>query len=159
MSAAPDPEPPVPSGDATGAAGDAGAWREQRARAVAAHGAALAARQAAEEAQARAQIAEFVAAARAKGLPTEPLRALPYDGGAPYRTRLRGWYIHPDRSVAIGEDGEYYVLGVAPSVRARISGVQLTPAQPRLIVGEGARDGASAPLATLLATVLAGGWS
>jgi hypothetical protein len=133
-------------------------WREQRARAVAAHGEALAAKRAAETAQARELIAGFVRDARARGLPTEPLRALPYSGGGSYRTGLRGWYIHPDRSVAVGEDGEYYVLGVPPSVKARVSGVRLAPADPPLIVGEGARDGASAPLSTLLATALSGGW-
>ncbi|HWB37628.1 MAG TPA: hypothetical protein VHA75_16560 [Rugosimonospora sp.] len=135
-----------------------GDWRAQRARAVAAHGEALAARQAAETARAAALVAAFVRDAIARGLPTEPLVALPYDGGRGYRTGLHGWYIHPDRSVAIGVDGGYYVLGVPPSLRARLTGVTLAPGEPRLIVGEGARDGASAPLATLLARALAGGW-
>jgi hypothetical protein len=133
-------------------------WREQRARAVAAHGDALAARRAAETARARELIAAFVQDATVRGLPTEPLKALPYKGSGSYRTGLRGWYIHPDRSVAVGEDGEYYVLGVPPSVRGRLTGVTVAPAEPPLIVGEGARDGASAPLETLLATALAGGW-
>jgi hypothetical protein len=133
-------------------------WRTQRERAVAAHAAALAARQAAEQAQARAQIAEFVRAAVAQGLPSEPLRALPYNGGSGYWTGLRGWYIHPDRSVAIGTDGGYYVLGVPASLKGRLAGVTLTPSEPRLIVGEGARDGASSPLSALLARALAGGW-
>ncbi len=138
--------------------GDPREWREQRARAVAAHGAALAAKKAAETAQARELIAAFVRDAAARNLPTEPLKALPYHGSGSYRTGLRGWYLHPDRSVAIGVDGEYYVLGVPPSVKARLTGVTLAPADPPLIVGEGARDGASAPLATLLAKALAGGW-
>ncbi len=138
--------------------GDAASWREQRARAVAEHGRALAQRRAAETVQARELVARFVRDARAAGLPSRELRALPYSGGGSYRTGLRGWYIHPDRSVAVGEDGGYYVLGVPASLRGRLAGVRPAPADPPLIVGEGARDGASAPLATLLATALAGGW-
>lgn len=133
-------------------------WRSQRDRAVAAHAEALAAKQAAETAQARQLVAEFVRAAREQGLPTVALRALPYDGGGGYRTGLRGWYIHPDHSVAVGEDGQYYVLGVPPSVKARLTGVSVVPSDPPLIVGEGARDGASAPLGHLLSRALSGGW-
>ncbi len=133
-------------------------WRTQRARAVTAHADALAARQAAETAQARALIAAFVRDATAQGLPPVPLRALPYSGGSSYRTGLRGWYVHPDRSVAVGVDGNWYVLGVPAALRSRLSGARVAPGDPPLIVGEGARDGASAPLATLLAKALAGGW-
>ena len=133
-------------------------WRTQRARAVAAHADALAARRTAETRQARALVAAFVRDATAQGLPPVPLRALPYSGGASYRTDLYGWYVHPDRSVAVGTDGQWYVLGVPASVRARLTGARVTPGDPPLIVGEGARDGSSAPLAMLLAQTLAGGW-
>jgi hypothetical protein len=133
-------------------------WRAKRARAVAAHGDALVARQARETARAREMVAAFVRDATERRLPAVPLRALPYSGGSGYRTDLRGWYIHPDRSVAVGVDGGYYVLGVPASLRARLTGARVAPSDPPLIVGEGARDGASAPLTTLLAQALAGGW-
>ena len=86
---------------------------------------------------------------RAEGLPDEPLRARSY-GGKVYRTRLRGWYVHPNRSLAVGVDGRFYHLLVPSSARAWLTGVTVSPQDPRLIVGEGARDGESIPLATLL---------
>jgi hypothetical protein len=52
--------------------------------------------------------------------------------------------------IAVGTDGGYYVLSVPASLRARITGVTIEPQDPRLIVGEGARDGESVPLKTLL---------
>ena len=55
-----------------------------------------------------------------------------------------------DRSVAIGTDGGYYVLSVPASLRAQFTGVAIEPQDPRLIVGEGARDGESMPLKTML---------
>ena len=47
-------------------------------------------------------------------------------------------------------DGRYYVLAVAPSLRGRLTGVTPAPAEPRLIVGEGGRDGESMPLEKLV---------
>jgi hypothetical protein len=128
-------------------------WREQRARAVAHHGAELERRREAEAAQARALIADFVTAARASGPAPEALRARSY-GGRSYRTSLRGWYLNPARTIAISEAGEYYSLLVPSSAKALLTGADPRPQPPRLIVGEGARDGESMPLAALLQRLL-----
>ena len=61
------------------------------------------------------------------------------------------------RSVAVGTDGEFYLLTVPDSVRGRVTGVTLAPAQPRLVVGEGARDGERISLSELLDLRLAAG--
>jgi len=131
-------------------------WTEQRRRAIAGHAADLERRRAAEVGQARRLIADFTREARERGLPTEPLTARAYDGRTTYRTGLHGWYLRPDRSVAIGVDGEFYILTVPGSLRARFTGATVPPAQPRLVIGEGGRDGESMPLATLLRQRLAG---
>ncbi|WP_433085922.1 hypothetical protein ACQP1P_11830 [Dactylosporangium sp. CA-052675] len=128
-------------------------WREQRARAVAHHGAELERRREAEAEQARALIAEFVAAARESGPAPQPLRARSYSGRS-YRTALRGWYLNPARTIAIAQDGEYYSLLVPSSAKALLVGAAPAPQPPRLIVGEGARDGESMPLAALLQRLL-----
>ncbi|GAA2640262.1 hypothetical protein GCM10010399_87250 [Dactylosporangium fulvum] len=138
------PRPPAPASPQSGSD-----WQEQRARAVAHHGAALEQRLAAEAARAMTQIAEFVAAAKEAGVPTEPLRARSYRGRS-YRTSLRGWYLNASRTIAVGDDGMYYSLLVPPSATGWLTGVTPEPTTPRLIVGEGARDGESIPLATLL---------
>ncbi|MER7004433.1 hypothetical protein ABT297_15495 [Dactylosporangium sp. NPDC000555] len=128
-------------------------WRERRARAVAHHGAELERRREAEAAQAMSLIADFVSAARESGPPAAPLRARSYTGRT-YRTSLRGWYLDSARTIAISEAGEYYSLLVPPSARSWLTGAAPAPQRPRLIVGEGARDGESMPLATLLQRLL-----
>jgi hypothetical protein len=138
---------PMPGGGAA----SGGEWQEQRLRAVRAHAAANEQRRDREAAQARELIAEFVRAAAERGLKPEPLVARPYNGRGRYRTGRLGWYLTPDRHTAIGADGEYYVLAVRPSARAWLTGVTLEPERPRLIIGEGGRDGESIPLQALLA--------
>ena len=123
-------------------------WRRQRARAVEAHAADAGRRLEAETAKARRLVADFAAAATARGLRATPLVARGYSGRGRYRTGLRGWYLRPD--VAVGTDGEFYLLTVPDSVRGRLAGVTVTPAQPRLVVGEGARDGERISLSALL---------
>jgi hypothetical protein len=95
-------------------------------------------------------LADFVRDARAQGLPDTALTAQAYHGRTRYRTRVRGWYLRADRTIAVGADGEFYLLSVPSSLRALIAGAQLSPDEPRLIIGEGARDGESMPLAVLL---------
>jgi hypothetical protein len=136
---------------------DESRWRQQRDRAVAAHGAALSRQLAAETARARELIAGFAVQARERGLRSRPLYARPYHGRGRYRTGLRGWYLRPDGVLAVGEDGEFYVLTVPASLRARLTGVSPRPEQPRLVVGEGARDGERIALAELLRIRLAAG--
>lgn len=125
-------------------------WRRKRDDAVAKHAAAVARARAAETEQARALVADFVAQARAKGLKPQPLTAHAYNGRSRYRTDLTGWYVHPDRTLAIGVDGEFYVLGVPASLRSRLLGAQPRPQDPMLVIGRGAKDGESISLRELL---------
>jgi hypothetical protein len=126
------------------------AWHEQRRQAVAGHAAAFDAGRAAEAAQAAELLAGFVREATERGLPPSVLRATSFDGRATYRTNLRGWYLKKNRSIAVGEDGGYYVLTVPSSLRARFTGAEVRPSVPRLVVGAGGGDGETLPLAQLL---------
>lgn len=126
------------------------AWNEQRRRAIDRHAAALAAGREAEARQAADLLVSFVRRAAERGLPPHRLAARSFDGHATYRTKARGWYLKSNRSVAVGEHGEYYVLSVPSSLRARFAGADLTPSTPRLIVGAGGGDGETIPLAQLL---------
>jgi hypothetical protein len=130
-------------------------WRRQRAHAVAAHAADAARRLEAESARARLLVTGFANTAADRGLRTSPLVARGYSGRGRYRTGLLGWYLRPD--IAVGTDGEFYLLTVPDSVRGRLAGVTLAPAQPRLVVGEGARDGERISLSELLDLRLAAG--
>ncbi|WP_188037713.1 hypothetical protein, partial [Actinotalea sp. JY-7885] len=129
-------------------------WRDQRSEAAAAHAAELERRRAAESAQARAMIARFVAEARERGVAPVPLRARSYDGQSRYRTPLKGWYLRRNESVAVGTDGEFYVLTVPGSLRALLTGATPEPSDPPLVLGKGARDGESIDLADALAIAL-----
>jgi hypothetical protein len=126
------------------------AWHEQRRQAVAGQAAAFEAGRAAEAAQAAELLAGFVREATERGLTPSVLRATSFDGRATYRTKLRGWYLKKNRSVAVGEDGGYYVLTVPSSLRARFTGAEVRPSVPRLVVGAGGGDGETLPLAQLL---------
>ena len=126
------------------------AWNEQRRQAVAGHAAAFEAGRAAEADQAAALLADFVARAAERGLTPAVLSARSFDGRATYRTRLRGWYLKSNRSVAVGADGRYYALTVPSSLRARFTGAEVEPSPPRLVVGAGGGDGETMPLAQLL---------
>ena len=100
-----------------------------------------------ESRQAQKLIDEFVAAAKAKGIAPGPLRATLYTGQS-VKTDKVGWYLRKNQSLAIGEDGSYYVLTVPGGLRERLSGVKLKPTPPPLIVGKGGRDGESGDLRT-----------
>ena len=126
------------------------AWHEQRRQAVAGHAAAFEAGRAAEAREASALLADFVRQAAERGLTPEILSARSFDGRATYRTKVRGWYLKSNRSVAVGADGGYYVLTVPASLRARFTGAEVQPSAPRLIVGAGGGDGETVPLAQLL---------
>jgi hypothetical protein len=129
---------------------DRAAWARQRRRAVEAHGAAEERRRAAEADQARQLVAWFTGTARERGLRATRLTASAYGSRARYRTGLLGWYLRPDRVLAVGEDAELYILTVPSSVRAWFTGVSVRPAEPRLVLGEGARDGERIALRELL---------
>ena len=116
----------------------------------AAHRAELAAAQErGESVQAQKLIDGFVREARTRGLPAEPLRATLFTGQS-VRTDKTGWYLRKNRSLAIGEDGAYYILTVPGGLRERLSGVKLQPSPPPLIVGKGGRDGESGSLTDFL---------
>ena len=102
-----------------------------------------------ESLQAQKLFDGFVAEARERGLPTEPLRATLLTGQS-VRTDKIGWYLRKNRSLAIGEDGGYYVLTVPGGLRERLSGVKLQPSPPPLVVGKGGRDGESGSLTDFL---------
>ena len=125
-------------------------WTERRRQAIAGHAAAFDASRVAEAREATAMIDQFVRRATERGIPPHPLSARTFDGRATYRTRVRGWYLKSNRSVAVGADGEYYVLTVPASLRARFTGADLSPSMPRLIVGAGGGDGETVPLSQLL---------
>lgn len=126
------------------------AWHERRRQAVAGHAAAFEAGRAAEAEQAAALLADFVRRADERGIPPTVLSARTFDGRATYKTKLRGWYLKANKSVAVGADGKYYALTVPSSLRARFTGAEVEPSLPRLIVGAGGGDGETIPLAQLL---------
>jgi len=146
--------------DADGAAGGAqdraAQWREGRREAARAHAEALAARQRAESARARALIEEFLEEARSRGPAPVTLHARSYDGRARYRTPLEGWYLRRDETVGIDTAGDFYVLTAPPSLAARFRGVRPTPQDPPLVIGAGGKDGESIDLPDALARVLSG---
>lgn len=130
-------------------------WREQRTEAAAAHARELERRRASETAHARTLIAEFVREATARGIAPVRLRARSYDGRSRYRTPVLGWYLRRNESVAVGTDSEFYLLSVPTSLRSRVSGAELEPSEPPLVLGRGARDGESIDLADALRLTLA----
>lgn len=103
-----------------------------------------------ESVRAQHLVDAFVEQARARGIATEPLFARLMDGRQ-VKTDRRGWYIRANKSIAVGEDGSYYVLTVPGGWKERLRGVNLEPSPPPLVVGRGARDGDSGDLATFLA--------
>jgi hypothetical protein len=125
-------------------------WREERRQAAAEHAAALERRKASETARARELLADFIATLKERGVEPEPLRAQVVGSNASYRTSLTGWYLRRNRSLAVDVDGNFYILGVQASLKARVAGVHVLPSDPPIVVGQGARDGESMPLAELL---------
>ncbi len=109
-----------------------------------------------ESAKAQELIDAFVSQATATGVRPEPLRATLYSGQS-VKTDQRGWYLRKNQSVAVGEDGSYYILTVPGGLKERLRGVQLRPSPPPLIVGKGGRDGETGDLSEFLARRLAQG--
>lgn len=130
--------------------GRAGEWQRRRREAAQEHAATLHRRRAAETLEARRLIDDFVTAARTRGLPTSSLLARAHNGRALYRTGLTGWYLKRNGSLAVTEQGDFYVMSASTSLRSRLTGTTLAPGDPPLAVGAGARDGESMPLVELL---------
>lgn len=103
----------------------------------------------AESVKAQQLIDGFLRDAAAAGIAAEPLRATLYTGQS-VKTDKRGWYLRKNKSVAIGEDGGYYILTVPGGWTERLRGVQLRTSPPPLIVGKGGRDGETGDLIEFL---------
>lgn len=116
----------------------------------------MAAQSRGESAKAQGMIDDFVTEAKDRGIRPEPLRACLYTGQS-VKTDKTGWYLRKNQSLAIGDDGSYYVLTVPGGLRERLSGVKLTATAPPLIVGKGGRDGESGDLTEFLKWRLAAG--
>lgn len=102
-----------------------------------------------ESVQAQKLIDQFVVDMKAARIAAEPLRATLYSGQS-VKTDKQGWYLRKNQSLAIGDDGAYYILTVPGGLRERLSGVKLRPSPPPLIVGKGGRDGESGDLRDFL---------
>ena len=130
---------------------DPAAVRRRQARENAEYHHAAAARAAEAEARRTApMVAAFAEAMRSAGVEPTRLRARPYSGGGSLRTDVVGWYVRRDHRAAVGTDGRWYVLVVAPSLRGRLAGVHVEPTAAPLQVGAGGRDGDSVALDVLL---------
>lgn len=103
----------------------------------------------AESVKAQAMIDQFIQDAKAAGIRPAPLRAVLYSGQS-VKTDKVGWYLRKNESLAIGDDGSYYVLTVPGGLKERLRGVKLTPSPPPLVVGKGGRDGEAGDLADFL---------
>ncbi len=134
--------------------GSGQSWSEHRKAAADSHAKALADKEAREAAVARAMLADFVVQARAQGLPPVPLVVKGYGGKGTAKSQLTGWYLRLDHTVAVGEDGEFYVLTAPLTLLDRIRGVQVEAKEPPLVIGKGSGDGDSIDLADAIARVL-----
>jgi hypothetical protein len=107
---------------------------------------ALSRAKAAENRQASELLRSFARRALAAGIPTSRLKARSYEGDARYRTDIEGWYLRRDQSIGVDTEGRFFILAVPSSLAARVTGVALTPSDPPIELGRGARDGESMPL-------------
>lgn len=105
-----------------------------------------------ESARARELLRRGVAAFRDAGIAPVRLSARGWGGSARIRTHLTGWYLKQDRSVAVDEDANFYVLSVPGTLGERLRGARPSPSAPPLVVGRGGRDGDAVDLRDLLAT-------
>ncbi|GAB3141625.1 hypothetical protein GCM10027290_14670 [Micromonospora sonneratiae] len=126
------------------------AWRAAHRQAVELRAAAEERRRTEETERARKLVAWFTREAQQRGLRPTALTAVGYNGRTRYQTGLTGWYVDVAHSRAIDVTGDYYLLTVDGGLRARLLGATVRPQAPRLIVGEGGRDGQSVPLRDLL---------
>ena len=125
-------------------------WAQRRRYAIDRHAEADRERRAVETAQARRLVAEFAEDATELGLAVRALVATGRRGRGRYRTGRYGWYVHPNHTLAVDADGGFYRLVVPDALLALVRGVVVTPEDPPLVVGAGARDGESIPLRALL---------
>lgn len=159
-----EPSSPVPSGSpsepSAHASGTAPSrteadWAEQRRDAAVERARLLQGRQDAEHARAARIVSLFLRVARAEGLETQPLRVRGYSGGTA-RTSLRGWYLRADESVALDDEGRFYVLRQSLGLRERLVGASPVAEPVPMTIGEGGRDGDVVPLRFALDRLLPG---
>lgn len=131
-----------------------GTWAEQRTEAAAIQAARLAQRQDVEYRKAEVQLADFLPVVKAHGPAPVDLVVQGYGGRGEARTKLRGWYLRNNKTVALGTDGKFYVLIAPLSAWDKLRGVKVLPTRPPLIIGEGGKDGDSIDLADALERVL-----
>lgn len=125
-------------------------WSAQRREVIAAQEAALQRARQDEHERATARIRAAIARWREAGIEPVPLRALPYSGAGSIRTGLTGWYLKQDRSIAVDDEGNYYVMRVDGGLLSRLRGATPDPSPAPLVVGRGARDGETFDLDELL---------
>lgn len=111
-------------------------------------------RLAAQSAQAREYLRRFIQAARANNLPSEPLVAQGYGGKGSAKTGLNGWYLKTNRTMAVCENGDFYLLIADLSWKDRLKGYTPKPTDPPLVLGAGGRDGESIDLTDALSKLL-----
>lgn len=131
-------------------------WTQQRRENARLQAERLAARQAAESAQAREHLQRFVAAAASAGLAPVPLKVRGFGGKGQARTPLLGWYLKVDQSLAVDTDGHFYLLIADLSLKERVKGMTPRPSSPPLILGKGGRDGEQMDLTDALSRLLPG---
>src|SRR5690349_460609 len=111
------------------------AWHKQRRQAVDGHAPALEPCRAAEAEYAAVLLADLGRPAAERGLTPTVLSAQSFNGRSTYKTKLRGWYLKSNKSVAVGTDAKFYTLTVPSSLRARFAGAKVEPSTPRLVIG------------------------
>jgi len=112
---------------------------------------ALERRRQAESREASVLIAQFARDAAAAGVRADGASPPAHTTGSrAYARTVTGWYLKRDRSVGVGTDGLFYVLSTPVGLRERLRGATLSPADPPLELGRGARDGESLPLVEAL---------
>lgn len=139
------PGPPTPR--STSPSPRAGSSRDEL---IASREAALQAARRREHEQATELLRAAIERWQAAGIEPRPLHARPIGGGRPVRTALRGWYLTPDRSLAVDTAATFFVMRFPGGLVARLRGATPDPAQAPLVVGRGARDGETVALAELL---------
>lgn len=96
---------------------------------------------------------DFAAVAK-RQLPAQKLVAFSPANGRTARTKLFGWYLKADRSVAVDVDGAFYILTRPLSLKDCLFGVEVTPSAEQMVLGKGGRDGESIDLPDALKRLL-----
>lgn len=146
--------PSEPTEDLTAQADLNAQWRAERSANARHLADELARRQRRESEQASALLADFVDQAQQQGIAPVTLHARSYNGRSRYRTKVLGWYLKMNESLAVDTAANFYILTVDSSVRNRIMGAEITPSAPPLVLGKGGRDGESLDLAEAIDRIL-----